>query len=81
MQSSELGQSDMPIYWSNILFFVGIAKAAVAGVGLALAILGALDIATAAAAADWLDKLQDEYFGAYATLGGVVGAAWKIIFK
>lgn len=68
-----------PMFWRKLLVFVTIGKGAVAGTGLALAGLGALDIAFAATANDWLQEVQRDYVNYFALGGGAVGAAWGLI--
>lgn len=72
-------QSDIqfPMFWRNFLTFVAIGKSAVAGAGLALAALGALDIASAASASEWLHEVQKNYLNYAAIGGGITGALLK----
>ena len=67
------GKSEMriPAIWKDILFFVSIGKAAVAGAGLTLAVLGAFNIAFALSASTMLHEFQHQYLD-YVTLGGGV---------
>ncbi len=66
--------------WRNILLTIAVGKAAVAGAGLALALLGVLGVASAIGAHDTLVAFQKEYFDWVAFGGGVVGAGAKIIW-
>ena len=68
-----------PMFWRNLLVFVTVGKAAIAGTGLALAGLGALDIAFAITANDWLQEIQREYVNYVALGGGAIGAVGAII--
>jgi hypothetical protein len=69
----------IPTFWSRFLMMVAIGKAAIAGAGLALAAMGALDIAFAITAKDLISNLRPYYFD-YATFGGgALGAIWGII--
>jgi hypothetical protein len=53
--------------------FVAIGEWAVVGVGLALALLGALEIAIAFTGSQWLAKAKD-YVDYAPLVGGIVGA-------
>ena len=65
----------IPAFWKRLLMVVGLAKAAVAGAGLALAILGAFDIAAAITARDLIAELKPHYLDFAAVGGGVIGIA------
>lgn len=70
------GHSEMriPTFWKNVLLFASVGKAAIAGAGMTLAILGAFDIAFALTASNMLRDFQHQYLD-YLTLGGgAVGA-------
>lgn len=64
----------IPAFWSWFLIIVGIGKAAIAGAGVALAALGALDIAFAITARDFLHGLKPYYLDIAAAGGGIIGA-------
>ena len=65
----------VPAAWRTFLTIVTIGKGALAGAGLAIALLGLYDVAAAASAQEWL-RLLKPYYVDYATAGGgVVGAA------
>ncbi|MCK1742226.1 hypothetical protein IVA80_15480 [Bradyrhizobium sp. 139] len=69
-----------PAFWTRFLIFVSFAKAAVAGAGLALAALGALDVAFAITARDFLDHMRPHVLDYAAISGGILGAIAKGIF-
>jgi hypothetical protein len=62
----------IPAFWRKFLLAVAIGKAAIAGAGLALAGLGALDIAAAITAQEWLNAAQAQITLITAG-GGIVG--------
>jgi hypothetical protein len=70
----------IPIFWKRFLVLVAIGKAAVAGAGVALAILGAMDIAFALSAKAWLSELKPYYLDVAAIGGGVVGASIRTVW-
>ncbi len=72
----------VPMTWQKFLMIIAVGKAAIGGAGLALAILGAYNIASAVSAHDWLHAVQQSYaFDAFAAVGGAVGATLKIILR
>lgn len=68
----------LPVFWRKFLIFVGIGKAAIAGAGLTLAFLGALDIAAAITAQHWWVEHVQANMNAITAGGGVAGgiAGW-----
>lgn len=75
-------EENLPMSWQKFLMVVAVCKAAIGGAGLALAILGAYNVAAAIAAHDWLVSVQHAYtLDAFAVGGGVIGALVKIIAK
>jgi hypothetical protein len=70
----------IPAFWTRFLAIVSLAKAAVAGAGLALAALGALDIAFAITARDFLEHIRPHILDYAAVGGGILGAVAKGIF-
>jgi drug/metabolite transporter superfamily protein YnfA len=73
---SETPVQPMPAAWRNVLLVVAICKAAIAGAGLTLAAMGALDIAFAIAAQHWIHEIQPHYFDLTTAGGGLIGAIW-----
>lgn len=71
----------IPAFWTRFLMIIGIAKAAIAGAGLAIAVMGAFDIAAAAVAKDFLDHMRPQFLDYAAISGGVTGAAWAVVRK
>lgn len=69
----------LPVFWRKFLLVVAIGKAAIAGAGLTLALLGALDIAAAITAQHWIEHVQAN-MNAITAGGGVVGgvAGWAL---
>ena len=68
-----------PMIWHYIMIAAATAKAAVVGASLGLAALGALDVAFAVSAQEWLKQIEtDLYFNEFAIGGGIVGAAGQI---
>jgi hypothetical protein len=63
----------IPVFWTRLLMFVSLAKAAIAGAGLAVAVLGALDIAFAVTARDFLEHIRPHFLDFAALGGGVIG--------
>jgi hypothetical protein len=73
---------DIPLTWKRFLMAIAVGKAAIGGAGLALAILGAYNVAAAISAADWLHGVQHAYaLDTFAAAGGVTGAIIKMVFK
>jgi hypothetical protein len=70
----------IPAFWTRFLVIVSFAKAAVGGAGLALALLGALDVAFAVTARDFLEHMKPHLIDYAAVGGGVLGAIAKGIF-
>jgi len=68
----------IPTFWRNFLMAIGVGKAAIAGAGLTLAILGAFDIAAAVTAQHWYAQFQHDYLNQITAAGGVAGgiAGW-----
>ena len=72
--------SQMPISWQRFFFLAALGKAIIAGVGLGLASLGALDIAFAVSAHEWWQSVRpDALFNWFAAAGGVGGLIVRII--
>jgi hypothetical protein len=69
----------IPHAWLQFLYIVGIGKAAIAGAGVAIAILGAMDVVLAITAQDYLRPLKSSWLEEFTLFGGAVGAAWKVI--
>jgi hypothetical protein len=70
--------------WNNILMVIALGKAVVVGATAGLALLGAMDIALAASASQWMTEFQTTYFDTFAIAGGAVGFAgqlYSIIFR
>jgi hypothetical protein len=68
--------------WQTFFKVAAVCKAAIGGAGLALALLGAWNVAAAVSAHDWLTSVQHTYaLDAFAATGGVLGAAVKLIFR
>ena len=59
-----------PIHWKTVMQGIVIAKAGILGASAGLALLGALDIASAIAARDWATEMQKEVYLDYFALGG-----------
>jgi hypothetical protein len=75
-------KENIPMAWQQVLAVIVICKAAIAGAGLALAILGALNIVAAISAHEWLESAKHTYaLDAFAVGGGIIGALVKAIFK
>ena len=77
----------MPVgfgHWKNVMFVVAVGKAAVAGAGLGLAILGATDLLLSVpyiqAASDAFDQLSTHY-DAFASVGAVTGILAKLFLR
>ncbi len=70
----------IPAFWTRLLVFVSFAKAAIAGAGVMVAVLGALDIAFAVTAKDFLDQVRPHFLDFAAVGGGVVGVIVRTIF-
>lgn len=62
----------VPAFWHTFLMIVAVGKAAIAGAGVALALLGALDIAAAITAQQWMQTVQDQ-INVITAVGGVAG--------
>jgi hypothetical protein len=72
--------SDLPVHWKAVMLGVVIAKAGILGASTGLALFGALDIASAIAARDWLTEMQKEvYFDYFAIAGGLSGMIWQSV--
>lgn len=72
-------RADFPALWRNVMLFVAIGKAGVAGAGLALAMLGVADLASAIGLKSFLDGVPMAYvFDLAALSGGVIGAAIRL---
>ncbi len=69
---------EMRVSAKGIVIAVALGKAVVAGVGLGIAILGALDIAFAATAREWWASIQPDALLNYAAAsGGAMGFLWQ----
>jgi hydroxyethylthiazole kinase-like sugar kinase family protein len=66
------GMVTVPKFWKTFLLVVAIGKTAVAGAGITLALLGALDIAAAITAQHWMQNVQSQ-INAITAAGGVAG--------
>jgi hypothetical protein len=71
----------IPAFWTRFLMLVSFAKAAIAGAGLAMAALGALDIAFAITARDFLEHMKPHILDYTAVGGGVLGALAKGLLR
>lgn len=78
--SSSGNDMPIPLFWKRFLVLVAIGKAAVAGAGVALAIMGALDIAVAISAKAWLTEFKPYYLDIAAIGGGAVGAVIRTVW-
>lgn len=77
-------QMPAPIFWKRFLTAIAIGKGAIVGATLVLAILGALDIAFALVAQEWLRSVKTAYLDYLEVAmvgGGVVGATFSLIFN
>lgn len=65
-----------PSRWSTIMGILAVTKAMIAGVGIGLAAMGALDIAFAVTAAHWWAEMRPDWilnaFAGFGALGAVV---------
>lgn len=74
-------RTDLPSLWHNVLLFVAIGKCAVAGAGLALALLGVADLASVIGARDFFDAFKQAHAtDAFALVGGVIGGFARMIW-
>jgi len=80
-RSFSVHKLQIPTFWTLLLAVVALGKAAVLGASLALAVLGAFDIAFAATASHWLDVLQKEYLNYVAIGGGFIGAVIRAFMR
>lgn len=71
----------IPAVWNRLLLIVAIGKGAVVGTGVMLAALGALDIAFAITAQQFLTELKPHFFDYAALGGGVIGAIAGAILR
>jgi hypothetical protein len=71
----------IPAFWSRFLWLVGIGKAAIAGAGVALAALGALDVAFAITAQEIMREIKPHYLDIAAIGGGLVGAIVRVFIR
>lgn len=71
----------LPPRWRRALLAVTVGKAAVTGAGLALAALGAMNIATAATAHHWLTQFEHEHLNMVAWGGGIAGGVARIVWS
>ncbi|WP_453951825.1 hypothetical protein [Bradyrhizobium sp. USDA 377] len=69
----------IPAFWARFLVFVSLAKAAIAGAGVAVAVLGALDIAFAATAREFLDQVRPHFLDFAAIGGGLLGVVVRTV--
>lgn len=70
----------MPLTWRKFIFLTAMGKAAVAGAGLGLAVLGALDFTFAITAQEWWHAFRpDAIMNAFAAGGAAVGIVSRII--
>ncbi len=69
----------LPEGWRRAMMLVAIGKAAVSGAVVVLAILGALNVASAVAAHDWITTFQKEHLDALVASGGAGGAIFRIL--
>lgn len=75
-------ESMPPLFWRRFLLALALGKAVVAGAAAGLATLGALDVAAAIAAKEWLTAVHHAYaFDAFAGVGGVLGLVWKAVSR
>lgn len=80
MTRPETTQRETPMFWRKVLLTVALGKAAIAGAGAGLAILGAFDIAAAVTAREWLNEVQHAYaLNLFAIGGGVTGAVGGLV--
>lgn len=72
---------DMPVFWRSTLFCVSLVKAAVAGVGLALAVLGIFNLAIGLHwEASW-GAVQAYVFSPILALGALAGVSLRIFVR
>jgi hypothetical protein len=72
----------VPMTWQKIMMIIAICKAAIGGAGLALALLGAYNVAAAVSALDFLHAVKQSYaFDLVAIAGGAIGGAVSVILK
>ena len=72
-------RADLPALWRNVMLFVAIGKAGVAGAGLALAMLGVADLASVLGLKSILNGVRiDHVFDLAALTGGIIGAAFRL---
>ena len=70
--------------WNKVITFIALGKATVVGATAGLALLGAMDIAFATTASQWMNDFQTNYFDTFAISGGALGFAgqlYNIIFR
>jgi len=73
---------DVPLAWRRVLQAIAVGQAAIGGAGLALAFLGAYNVAAAVSTSDWLHAVQHaSALDSFAAVGAVAGAVVKIAFK
>lgn len=74
-------ENGIPMHWKYFLLFVVVAKAAVLGASIGLAALGAMDVAVAISASEWLTEAKREYFIDYFAIGGgAIGATGQLLY-
>jgi len=72
---------DVPLYWKKVMYLLVLAKTAVGGAGLAIALLGLFDVAAAVTAQQWLSYFQTEhYLDTFAGVGAGAGFFGKLIW-
>lgn len=80
MHNQKIYSEDLGMPWRAIIIAAALAKAGVIGVSLGLAFLGALDIAFAVTAHDWLEMIRtDLYFDRFALGGGIMGVIGQAV--
>lgn len=70
----EIVAGQIPSFWRRFLAAVAIGKGAIAGAGVAVGALAALDVAYAITAQDWIRSIQHSYLDEVAIGGGIIGA-------
>lgn len=78
--TASITHSEIPMFWTRLMFAVAIGKGAIAGAGLALALLGALDVAMAVTAQQWLKSIQANYLEEITLGGSIIGAVARAFF-
>lgn len=73
------GEATIPKYWQGALFAVSLGKAAIAGAGLTIALLGALDILSAVTVSHLHQFIQSISLPYASAGGGAVGVVLAVI--